>query len=119
MAGSVLFWLAEIWLVRTMKWQANIVITFGLYVMLVVVMLLLINNPMPEKRACADAAKVTANFMYYSHPIIMMALIQISLIYFQSGISATMLFFQTTAVAAILGLLIWKWNNRFVNFIVK
>ena len=117
--GTVLFWLAEIWLVRTMGWQANIVITFGLYPMLAVVMLLLLRNPMPEKKKSADAAKVTANFMYYSHPIIIMAMSQIASKYFQTGIQATMMFFLTVLVTTLLGLLIYKWNNRVINFIVK
>lgn len=117
--GTVVFWLAEIWLVRTTGWQANIVITFGLYPMLAAVMLLLLRNPMPEKRKYADAARVTANFMYYSHPIFMMAFAQIALKYFNVGIGATLLFFLTVMITTLFGVLIYKWNNRVINFIVK
>ncbi|MBQ7999842.1 MAG: acyltransferase [Ruminococcus sp.] len=69
LVASIMF-LVEIFTVIYFKIQSTIVLTFSLYLLLLITMLILIYNPLGKYRHIAAATRVIANFTYYSHPLI-------------------------------------------------
>ncbi len=66
---SILF-LVETYLVIYLKIQSTIVLTFSLYLLLLITMLFLLNNPLNEYKNISSASRTIANLTYYSHPLI-------------------------------------------------
>lgn len=118
-AGSVLIWLAEIGLVRKMNWQVNIYITFGLYLLLIATLLVLLKNPLPQYEHLANVSKMLANFTYYSHPAFIIAFTYFYNRFLQMGLPETPKFVLTTGITFIGGLILYKWNNKWINYIVN
>lgn len=111
LAVAAAVWFAEIILVVKMDLQQNIIITFGLFPLVIVVMLFLLKNPLPKFGKLSEKYRILANFTYYSHPLIMLIIKA-----FVPMISNLYLFILTVAVAAVFGLIISKFSN---NKIVK
>lgn len=66
---SAALFLAEIFLILYFEIDSTIVITFGLYVLLIFTMLILLNNPLPRYTKASKASRNIANFTYYAHPL--------------------------------------------------
>lgn len=113
-------WLAEIGMVRIFEWENNIILTFGLYPLVVVIMLILLRNPMPTCKNFSGKCAVLADFTYYSHPLCMEALSLLSFWLLNQEMPATLMFLLTVAITAMMGLLIhiaeerggWEWKRK-------
>ncbi len=107
LAATIAVWFAEIILVVKLGLQQNIIITFGLFPLVIAVMLFLLKNPLPKFRKLSEKCRILANFTYYSHPLIMLIVKA-----FVPMISNLYLFILTVAVAAVLGLILSKFSNN-------
>ncbi len=116
-AGIILF-LGEIFAVVHFKLQRDVIITFGLYILLIVTMLWLLGNPMPELSHVSQNFRRMANFTFYSHPLFIMlftALFDMAHI----PLTQTVKFLLTTALTTIVGIFVCKSNNKVVKAFVK
>ncbi len=111
LAVAIAVWFSEIILVVKMGLQQNIIITFGLFPLVIAVMLFLLKNPMPKFRKLSEKCRILANFTYYSHPLIMLVIKT-----FIASVPNLVMFVSTVIVAAIIGLVLSKFSN---NKIVK
>lgn len=95
---SVAFFLAEIFAVNYFQLAANIIITVGLYCLLVFTLLLLLQYPLSRWGRVAPVARSMANITYYSHPLF--------LLLFSSGLRlpAFFVFLASVFVTGLLGL---------------
>ncbi len=113
-------WLAEIYIVRAFQWENNIILTFGLYPLVVVTMLILLKNPLPAYKDFSGKCAVLADFTYYSHLLYMEALSLAVFRVVHKEITATPKFLLTVALTAATGFLIyifnecggWKWKKK-------
>jgi serine/alanine racemase len=107
-----LLYLAEIFVVIHFELQKNIVITLALYPLVGVITAFLLNHDLPQFIKLAKNSKITADFMYYSHPIFIIVLTHLQIT------SPTVLFFMVVALTILGGLSIPLINNRWLNKIV-
>jgi serine/alanine racemase len=107
-----LLYLAEIFVVIHFKLQENIVITLALYPLVGVITAFLLNHDLLQFEKLAKKSKITADFMYYSHPIFIAVLAHLAIT------SPTVLFFMVVAATTLGGLSISLINNRWLNKIV-
>ncbi len=106
----VLIWLAEIYAVRMFGWENNIIITFGLYPLVAVTLLILLRNPLPAYRDFSDKCAALADFTYYSHPLFMEAFSLAGVWLLHREISATPMFLLTVSTTFAIGLFVQKWK---------
>lgn len=111
LTAAIAVWFAEIILVVKMGLQQNIIITFGLFLLVIAVMLFLLKNPLPKFRKLSEKCRILANFTYYSHPLIMLVIKT-----FIASVPNLVMFVSTVIVAAVIGLVLSKFSN---NKIVK
>ena len=116
---SFICWLAEIEIVRYFGLQANIVITFGLYLLVISTLLTLLNHPLPKYNKLSHQSRMLSNFTYYSHPLFITCLSAIFSNFFHIEISQTPLFVLTVLITCIFSLIICKFNNKYINLFVK
>ncbi len=116
---AIVIWLLEIVLVIKLKLQTNIIITLGLYLLVVAVFLFLLKDPFAKLYKVSDLSRVTANFTYYSHPLIIICCGFVADTFYNKNISETPLFLLTVVIAGLIGFVIYKLNNRFLNFLIK
>lgn len=116
---TIFIWLIEIYVVRNLGWQRSIVITFGLYLMLIVTFLILLKNPLSNYSLLSSKCKTIANFTYYSHPFYMILINFVGQRIFPGYITETMLFVLTTLLTTLSGFIINKINNKFINYLVN
>ena len=114
-----IIWLAEIGMVIALRWQNNIIITEGLYLLVVVTLVLLLRNPLPKYKSFSNKSRVLANFTYYSHPFWIACLDFMGNSILHVTITETPMFFMTIGLSCIGGLVIYKWDNKLVNFFVN
>lgn len=117
--GCAVIWLTEIGIVKGLKIADNIVITFGLYLLVVVTLAVLLRNPLPKFRSLSSACRVIANFTFYSHPFFIMCLSDFADNILNKTVTQTPMFLITVCLTAIGGLMIYKLNNKFLNALVK
>lgn len=67
--ACAVLWLVEIILIRHFEIGSSIVITLGLYPLMVSIMLCLLRHPMTKHANTAVVCRSCANFMYYAHPL--------------------------------------------------
>lgn len=103
---AIVVWLAEIQLVRVMEWETNIILTFGLYPLVVIALLILLRNPLPAYDDFSGRCSALAEFTYYSHPFCIQCLSWLGYRLLQREITATPMFFLTIAATATVGFLI-------------
>lgn len=115
---SLAVWLAEILAVCAFGWQANIIITFGLYGLMVTTFLVLLYQPLPQRQTLAGACRVIANFTYYSHLFCKICLVYIAKHAFHTALPETPMFALTMILTFLGGVVIWKWNNRWIHSFV-
>ncbi len=109
---SVILWLAEIYAVLKLGLSANIIITFALYPMVIITLMYLLKNPLPQCQKLAGKCRCLANFTYYSHPLALLVLNNFNM-------PKLVIFFITVIIIFILGSIIYKINNRYLNYIVN
>lgn len=118
---SAAVFVAEIYLVTYFEISANIILTFGLYFLLIFTLQLLFRNPLPQCKKSAAAARTIANFTYYSHPLFQY-FIPKAAAFFGFEIPAPVLFFLTIAITFSLGMLchvlIAKKNFKIIKHLV-
>ena len=117
--ATVVIWILEIYVVQVLKWADNIVITFGLYLLVIITLGLLIRNPLPKCNKIADKCRVLANYTYYSHPLWIVCVSFLASYLFDLNISATLLFVLVLIITYIGGIIIYKLDNKYINQIVK
>lgn len=101
---SCVIFVAEIYLVTYLELSANVILTFGLYFLLVITLALLFRHPLPQYTKTASVARTIANFTYYSHPLFQYYIPKIGAsLGFE--VSALSLFFATIAITLGLGAL--------------
>ena len=106
--------MSEIYLVIKTGWQDNIIITFGLYPLVIAVMLALLNNPLPALRSISEKCRVLANFTYYSHPLVMLIIKAVN-----GTTPRLLMFILTVVITATIGLILSKFkNNRIINTVI-
>ena len=111
---AFIFWLSEIYLVIRMGWQDNIIITFGLFPLVITVMLVLLNNPLPTLNNISEKCRVLANFTYYSHPLMMLIIKTVN-----ATTPRLFMFILTVVITAVIGLILSKFkNNRIIKSII-
>ena len=69
---------------------------------------------MEGKEKCGKTCKGMANFIYYSHPIFILLLRQFSFMQNKN----TMIFVLTVVITSIIGYIIVKIDNKFINKLV-
>ena len=110
---SAVLWLGEIALVKIMNWQWDVATTPFLYVFLATTLLYLLTHPMPQYARQSNCCRVLANFTYYSHPALILGIR-----FVWRGIPETPLFLLAAVLCGILGFGIYKWNNKYLNYLV-
>ena len=115
---AVIVFLAEIAVVIKYNLQRTVVITFGLYLLVILIVLLLLKYPMSKLSHFSGKAKVYANFTYYAHPLIL------NLIRGVAGsmaisVTETFMFAITIAITCVIGIVIFKLNNKTINYFVN
>lgn len=112
---SILLFLFEIFLVIKLEIQTNIILTIFLYILLLFVMCYLLKYPMSEKKNISYYTRGISNFMYYSHPLFMIMISSVFSKILHASISGTILFVLTILGTGIIGYIIIKINNKYVN----
>lgn len=105
---SFALWLGEICLVYFLNLQNNIIITFGLYPLLIVTIILLVKNPLPRLKKPSRICLFMANFVYYSHPLFIFVI-------YRFLKWNTLLFLTVVLCSSLCGFIVYKINNRFLN----
>ncbi|MBQ7067114.1 MAG: acyltransferase [Lachnospiraceae bacterium] len=116
---SVGVWLTEICLVLVLKLESNIVITIGLYLLCVMTMLILLRNQLSKYKAFSNISRILANFTYYSHPFWIIFITFLCNNIFHVNITETPIFFLAIGLSCIVGILLYRWDNRVMNHIIK
>ncbi len=111
---SAFVWLAEIVLVIKAELQSNIIITFGLFLLVIAVMLILLKNPLPKSEKLSEKCRILANFTYYSHPLVMLIIKSVN-----EDISKLVLFILTVIICAVIGLVLSAFSkSKVIKYIV-
>ena len=118
-AVTVVIWLAEIFAVQKRNLSANIIITFGLYPMLISVFLLLLRYPLPNCSKIASIFRTSANFTFYSHPIILELIKMIYAHTVSREINSVFLYSVTVILTFAASFALQKLNNKFLNKFIQ
>lgn len=106
-AGTVVCWLGEIIAVIHYQLQENIVITFGLYLLTVMVLVFLLQHPMPQARLLSNLCHFLADFTYYIHPLVISVLTYISNALGVKSIPETIMFCLVAAITWLVGIFVF------------
>ena len=112
------FWI-EIILVNKLQLQVNVIITAFLYLLLFNTMLLLLKNPCVQYRKVAVVTRDVSNFMYYSHPLFILWINAVLMRILERNASGTELFLLTVLFTGIVGLILHKLDNKYLNLLYK
>jgi len=80
-----------------------VILTFGLYPLLGIIMMLLLNNPLSNKSSLAHYTREIANFIFYSHPICIMLLEIVGKKLFHIKVEGTPMFILTCVFTILAG----------------
>ena len=108
---GILF-IGEVVVVNIINIQRNVVTTVFLYVFCMYVMILLLKNPLEKYGELGRKGRLIANYTFYIHPLIIWALLLIK------QWNNTILFMLTSVICIMSGLLLTKFNNKFVRTIL-
>lgn len=113
-AVIAIMYMAEIAIVVCWSLQDNIIITFMLYPLLYICMAILLKNGQWGSEELAHTLRGTANFTYYSHPIVILLC---HIVTDTTGliITQTFIFIIAYSVTSIIGFFIVKANKRWMN----
>lgn len=116
--GTTLLWLGEVVVVKVLGLYRDVVTPTFLYLHLITTLLFLLCHPMPKAAALANRCRVTANFTYYSHPFVIICINTLSGVVLGRQFSETIMCLLTIGICTVAGLIICKWNNKFINHFV-
>lgn len=109
----------EIIMVNVKSIQVNVYVTIFLYLLLFNTMLFLLKNPMVQYRNVAIVTRDLSNFMYYSHPLFMLGINVIFMYVLERKASGTELFFMTLVCSGMMGYILHKLDNKYLNRLYK
>lgn len=115
----LLLWVSEIILITVLNWKTNYTITLSLYMLIIVIILILLKNPMLNYSSFSKSCRSMANFMYFSHPLVMICIELLFQKIFDIDVIPTLMFLLTISITSLLGLLIHKSNNRFLSIFIN
>lgn len=105
---GVLF-IGECVVVNILGLNVNIIETIFLYIFLVCIMVWLLHHPLQEKKRIGEICRYLASFVYFSHPLFIMAIMQI-------GIEKnTIVFILSALLSTVTGLILMNINNKILN----
>lgn len=99
--GIIVLWLAEIILVTHLNWSNNIVITVGLYPLVVITLSLLLEYPCSRYEQLAEKCHALADFTYYVHPLVIFVLQKVDKV-IALDIEHTILFILTILFSVLI-----------------
>ena len=111
--------LAEILLVNKLQVQVNVIITVFLYLLLFNTMIILLKNPCEKYGKIACITRDISNFMYYSHPLFILWINAIFMRILERNATGTELFALTALFTGIVGLVLHKVDNKYLNLLYK
>ena len=112
---SVILWLTEIFLVVILELQQNIIVTFGLFGLVIETLLFLLTHPMSNYTFIGNIARKLANFTYYSHPLVITGLCAVLDLSSNGNLTTLLVVLVTFVIAISLG----KFNNKVSNIFLK
>ena len=116
---SITIWLGEIGMVYLLELPSNIVITFGLYPLVVSTILLLLNNPMSKLNDIASICRMLSNFTYYSHPLFSILISYLGEHLLHTKVTSTLMFATTVAITSISGYALIHTNKKYVRWLLN
>ena len=118
---SCIIFIAEIYLVTYLELAANVILTFGLYFLVICTLELLFRHPLPQCQKSAATARTIANFTYYSHPLFNQSIPLIGT-FLGFKVPSLLLFLATIVLTFSLGFLchalIVKKKIKFIQYLV-
>lgn len=108
-------YLLEIYLVIHFKLQSNIILTFFLYPLVIILIIILLKNPLLKLGHISTYARGLSNFIFYSHPIFILVISSIGKNIFNFEIENTVKFILTVIASLLTGVLLLKINNKRIN----
>ncbi|MDP4119271.1 MAG: acyltransferase family protein [Bacillota bacterium] len=114
---TLILMLLEIFFIIKLGLQKNIIVTIFLYILLFLVIAFLINNPLSEMSSVGRKTRIISNFMYYSHPLFLQ-IIRFLMHPLKMPKYGTACFFLTVGATIVVGLIIEKVNNKWLNKLV-
>lgn len=114
LSGSFVLWIIEIALILKNNLGKEIIITFGLYFLLLSTVSFLIRNPLPQYVKLGYRCRHLANFTYYSH-----IFFGILITHFLGDISPTLYFILIIIIPALICTMIMKINNKYLNLLIR
>lgn len=109
----VLLWFALIWCDFFFSLDLDLIIIFGIYFNVGMIILVLLLNPMPKYSDAAQKCRYLANFTYYSHPFFRFLLDYINKNWITFSDSWN--FPITIALTITIGLILYHINNKHMN----
>lgn len=116
---TTILFLLEIFFVNIFNLQCEIIITIFLYPLLLLIMILLLNNPMIRFSDFSKKTRDIANFMYYSHPIFIYVISFMGKKVFGSENLNTFNFISVVIVTISIGYFFNKLDNKYLNKLYK
>ena len=116
---TTILFLAEIFIVKTLKLQSNIIITVFLYPLLTIFLILCFRYPLTKSNTAGCFCKVSANFMYYSHPLYMFVVSKLLFKFFQISLSNTLEFLLICTLTVLSSYIIFKLDVKLLNKLVN
>lgn len=98
---AVVLWLLEIMIVTSQKLCDNVIITFGLYILVILLFSTLLEYPCAQHRTLSHICHSLSDFTYYIHPLILLILQKVS-VAVSIAISNTIMFLLTIVISALL-----------------
>lgn len=112
-ACAVAVWIVEIILVRKLNLENGVTVSAGLFPLTGAVLLLLFRCPAANQSKAASVCKPLSGFTYYSHALV------IEIIAKTVDLPTVPTFIITVAATAVLGLAIYKLNNKYLNILAN
>lgn len=109
----------EKYLIRAFGFGRASVNCFSLYVVLLLILKLLVQNPLPELSRFAKPSRDVANFTYYAHPIFLETIRFISGAVVDSGRTQTFDYVLTCIITLGVGFILYRKNSPKINKIFK
>lgn len=105
----------DLGIVIKMQFQQSIVLTFGLYPLVISTFIVLLRNPMPKLQGIADTSRKLANFTYYAHPAFILSIELIA----RRSVPNTVMFLLTVISTFAVALLILKIDKPIFNKLIR
>lgn len=113
---SVVIWFGAIWLNYFYALQIDLIIIFGIYLNVGLIVLVLLFHPMPQFAPAAKRCRFIANFTYYAHPIFLFIIETIRKNWF--GFSDFWHLPVTVFLCVTVGLILHKANSKVINRLI-